>query len=208
MRWLSALRDFTRNGIESPDLPAFDDVRRLLAPGPGHLGTVPIAGHGGLTGQELAAAGASLAVAPEMATIEDLHHARERLEAFIERAATDVSSRNLRGAYWDLQSTDIDATQEVEALAGEMDHLGHVEGAAVVGWVIRNAAIRAQRPIVSLARTAEEVSGDALGMAETLLDSAQRLDPTYGGYTFSLRPRRGRGRRFRERFGRLWVYGD
>lgn len=209
MRWLTALRRMTRNGLDSSSLERLSPSRGMTS-GPDGLGTVPIAGYGGLTGRELASAGASIAVRPQLATVEDLHHERERLEAFIERAAADVSLRNLRGSYWDLQSAEVEVNDEAEALAAEFDRLGRVEGSAIVGWVIRNAAVRSQRPIANLARsaTSAEVSADALDLASTLLDSAQRLDPTDGGFLFSLRPRRDRAWRFRQRFGSIWVYGD
>ena len=206
MRWLSALRQVT--GFESAEL----DLGRVLAPdsrlSDETLGVVSIAGHGQLTGPELASAGASLVVPSALPTIDDMQRARERAEAFIERAAADVATRDQRGTYWALQSAEVGADEEAATLAAEMDRIGHVEGAAIVGWVIRNAAIRAQWPIVDLARPAEEVSVDALALAETLLDCAQRLDPTYGGFVFSLGPDPGNGLRFRDRFGHLWVYGD
>ena len=207
MRWLAALRRVTRNGLDSSSLER--PRKRAAVSGPG-MGAVRIAGHGGLTGQELASAGASIAVRPELATVEDLHQERERLEAFIERAAADVSLRNLRGSYWDLQAAEVVANDEIETLGAEFERLGTVEGSAIMGWVIRNAAIRSQRPIANLARpdAQAEVSGDALDLASTLLDSAQRLDPTDGGFLFSLRPRRDRNWRFRQRFGSIWVYGD
>lgn len=212
MRWLTAFRSVIRNGVESPDLDVDHAVDQVLAPdsrlSAETLGIVPLEGHSELTGQELASAGASLAVPSALQTIEDMHHARERAEVFIERAAADVCQRHLCVDYWDLQSAEVDADEEVATLGAEMDRIGHVEGAAIIGWVIRNAAIRAQRPIASLARGAEKVSGDALALAETLLGTVQRLDPTLGGFVFSLRPRRGRGLRFRDRFGHLWVYGD
>lgn len=210
MRWFTALQRVARNGAGSRSFA----LGRWFAPdddGADALGMVPIEGHGQLSGADLAAAGASLAVRSGLPTIADMHDERERLEVFVERAATDVATRHLRGNYWDLQSAEVDADDEMTALAAEMERVGQVEGAAVVGWVIRNAAIRARRPIASLARAAEDVndvSVDALGMAETLLDSAQRLDPTYGGYVFSLRPERRDGLRLRDRFGHLWVYGD
>lgn len=210
MRWLSALQKMTENGI---DLTEFD-WRRLVRGEPSGdeavelLGSVPIAGHGQLTGPELATAGASLEVRSKLPTIADLEQERERLEVFVERAATDVATRNLRGAYWDMQSAEVDENEEVAALAAEMDRLGYVESAAILGWVIRNAAVRAQRPIADLARATDEVSDDAHSIAATLLGSAQRLDPTYGGYVFALRPLRRKRLRLRDRFGDLWVYGD
>lgn len=208
MRWLTALRRMTRHGIDTAER----GLGRVLAPddriSSERLGIVPLHGYGQLTGQELASAGASLAVPAALPTIEDMHHARERAEVFIERAANDVDTRQFGATYWTLQSAEVDADEEAVTLAAEMDRIGHVEGAAIVGWVIRNAAIRAQRPIADLARPAEEITADALELAETLLDSAQRLDPTYGGYVFSLQPERSEGLRFRDRFGHLWVYGD
>ena len=201
MRWLTALRRMTRNGLDAPS-------HRQGVSTAGRLGTVPIAGHGRLTGRELASAGASIAIRPQLATVDDLHRERERMEAFIERTAADVSMRNLRGSYWDLQSAEVAANDEAEAMAAEFDRLGTVEGSAIVGWVIRNAAIRSQRPIANLARPGAEVSADALKLASALLDSAQRLDPTDGGFLFSMRPRRDRSWRFRQRFGSIWVYGD
>lgn len=210
MRWLSALQLMTQNGTSVADLdwrlPSSDgrDSAEML-------GTVPIEGQGDLTGPELAAAGASLAARSRLPTIDDIAQARERMEVFVERAVADVETRHLGHSYWDLQSTEVDADEEAATLAVELDRLGYVEGAVVIGWVIRNAAIRAQRPIASLARAGDDVddvSDDALGIAETILGSAQRLDPTYGGFVFSLRPRRRKGLRLRDRFGHLWVYGD
>lgn len=210
MRWLSALQLMTRNATNSADL----DWR--LLPGDGRdsadaFGTVPIDGHGSLTGPELAAAGASLAARSRLPTIEELAQTRERIEVFVERTMADVEAGHLGYSYWDLQSAKVDANEEVATLAAEVDRLGRVEGAAVIGWVIRNAAIRAQRPVVDLARAASDESGvsdDAMGIAETLLGSAQRLDPTYGGFLFFSRPQRKDGLRFRGLFGHLWVYGD
>ena len=141
-------------------------------------------------------------------TVDDVRDTRERLEALVERSAADVSTRKLRGTYWALQSAEVDVNDERWSLAAEMDRLERVEGAAVVGWVIRNAALRAQRPIALLARADDDVSDDALDLAGTLLDSPQRLDPTDGGFLFSLRPRRGKRWRSRGRFGHLWIYGD
>ena len=209
MRWWTAIQDYvTRNGIDAAKLD-LDRVLPPVDPKIGHtLGCVPIRGYGGLTGQELAAAGASLAIRPDLPTIQDMQNARERLEVFIERAANDVAVRNLRGDYWDLQSVDVDGEEEAVALAAELDRVGYVEGAAITGWVIRNAAVRARRPIASLARAAEDVSDDAFHIAETVLDSAQRLDPTYGGYVFTLHGRPHDRLRFRDRFGHIWVYGD
>lgn len=206
MRWLSKLWQMTRNGVGTLDLT----LEPSPAPNeePARLGTVSIHGHGGLTGEELASAGASIAAPPELMTVDDVRDARERLEAFIERAATDVSTGTLRGSYWNLQSAQIDPEAERWSLASEMERLGRVEGAAVVGWVIRNAAIRAQRPIARLARDTEDVSADALELAGALLDSPQRLDPTYGGLLFSSRRRHDKRWRFRGRFGHLWIYGD
>lgn len=203
MRWLTALRRMTRNGIDTP-------MRRALSTVPVQLGVVPITGHGGLTDRELASAGASIAVPPEHMTVDQLHSARERLEAFVERQA-DVASRTLRGSYWDLQSAEISASDEARSLATEMARQRRVEGAAVVGWVIRNAAQKAQRPIATLARPVADgadIDGDALDLASTLLDSPQRLDPTDGGFLLSPEPRHGSRWRSRGRFGYLWVYGD
>ena len=211
MSWMTAFRRMTRNGLDSPALGDLDIKRLFQKDAPDAkrpIGCVPIEGHGGLSARELASAGASLADPTELPTIEVLRQARERMEAFIERAVTDLSTGHLRGTYWDFQSADIDEEAEIDALAGEMQRLRCVESAAVVGWVVRNAAIRAQLPIENLARPLDEVTADAQQLAETLLDSAQRLDPTFGGYLLSPRPLRRSKRRFRERFGPIWVYGD
>ena len=175
---------------------------------PQALGTVPIQGHGGLTEGQFASAGASIAVRPGLVTIDDVYDERERFEAFVERVSTDVHSRHLGGSYWDLQRADVDPHEEQYSLAAEMDRLDRVEGASVVGWVIRNAALRMHNPITALARATDKVSTDALALAGTLLDSRQRLDPTDGGFLFSLQPRRDHRLRSRGRFGHLWVYGD
>ena len=207
MHILADLYRMTRNGVTDLDL----DIERLayVRPDPRDaLGSVPIAGHGQLTAQELASAAASIAVDSGMTTMEKLLQDMERTEVVVRRVAADASTRGLGGSYWDTQSADVDLEEEIERLAGEMQPLGYVEGASVVGWVIRNAAVRAQRPISRLARSNKPVSADAMALAETLLNSAQRLDPTFGGHVFSLRPRRSKRLRFRDRFGQLWVYGD
>ncbi len=211
MDWLSTLLQLTRDGVR-PDVKVSLDVDKLLtsfgSQVPRTLGTVPLRGHGGLSAMQFASAGASIEHRPGLVTVDDVQSQRERVEAFVERVAADVQSRNLGGSYWDLQHTEVDPTEEQYSLAAEMDRLDRVEGAAVVGWVIRNAALRTQRPITSVARASQEASADALALAETLLDSRQRLDPTDGGFVFSLRPRRDHRLRSHGRFGHLWIYGD
>ncbi len=208
MDWFTAFSRMTRNGIGSLDLELESSTR----PTPQTtevMGTVPIVGHGGLSADDLASAGASIETRPALVTVDDIIDQRQRLEAFVERAVDDVHERAHGGTYWDQQSAEIDPDEEREALASEMDRLGRVEGAAVVGWVVRNAALRTHLPIARLARLADEISDDALDLADTLLGSAQRLDPTDGGFVFSLRPPKRRSRwRSRGRFGHLWVYGD
>ena len=165
MRWLSALLMKTRNGIGAFDTSLISRIEQRRSRIE-HFGIVPIAGHGGLSGRELASAGASIARSPDFVTFDDVREAGERMEAFVERAAADVQSRDLRGDYAGLQGAEVDVNEEAEALGAAMERVGRVEGAAVVGWVIRNAAIRSQRPIARLvgAGTAD-VSVDLQEMA-------------------------------------------
>ena len=87
MRWLTALYEMTRNGIESMELDRLDP-RRPFQPA-AQLGIVPIHGHGELTAEEVASAGASLAGAPILATIDDMDQARQQLEVFVERSVAE-----------------------------------------------------------------------------------------------------------------------
>lgn len=203
MDWLTALWHTTRNGLGS-----VDRVMGRFAGSKRGLGSVPLRGHGGLSADEVASAGASLDVRPSMVTVDHMRDQRERLEAFVERAAVDINDRALHRSYWDLQGADVNEDDELEALAAELDPLEWVEGAAIVGWVVRNAALYVQRPIVDLAGADVEVGDDALQLARTLLDSPQRLDPTDGGILVSLTPLERHTWRSRGRFGDLWVYGD
>ncbi len=212
MDWLAAFSKLTRNGIGSVDLDLgleLEPSTRPTSQPTESMGTVPLVGHGGLSADELASAGASIETRPALVTVDDIFDQRERIEAFVERAAADVQERIHGRTYWEQQSAEVEPNEERAVLAAEMDRLGRVEGAAVIGWVIRNAALRTHLPIARLARPAEEVSDDALDLADTLLGSAQRLDPTDGGFLFSVRPPKRRSRwRSRGRFGDLWVYGD
>jgi len=209
MDWLTALWQTTRNGLGSMDraVGRFAGSRR-------DPGSVPLRGHGGLSADQLASAGASLEVRPSIVTVDHMRDQRERLEAFVERATVDVNVGALYRSYWDGQFADVDEAEEIEALAAVLDPLEWVEVAAIVGWVLRNAALYVQRPIADLAGTDAEVGDDALRFARTILDSPQRLDPTDGGILFSLTPLERRaplqhGRwRSRGRYGDLWVYGD
>ena len=203
MDWLTALWQTTRNGLG----PIGCVTDRFIGPDR-RLGSVPLRGHGGLSADELASAGASIEVRPSIVTVDHMRDQRERLEAFVERATVDVSDRTFRRSYWDLQGAAVNTDEELEALAAELDPLLWLERAVIVGWVVRNAALHVQRPIADLAGADVEVSDDALELAQTLLDSPQRLDPTDGGILFSLVPLERHRWRSRGQYADLWVYGD
>ena len=206
-RWPDLSTTF-RNGLRKLDQSMRRWTEPVARPGQQKLGRVPITGHGGISADQLSSAVATLAVRPELPTVADLESELDRFGAFVEGAAFDVSVRNLGRSYWQMQGATVDADDEIFHLASEMERLQRLEGAGLMGWLIRNAAVRAQRPIAMLTRSADDAGEDALALADTLLGSARRLDPTDGGFLFSPRPRRDRRWRSRGRFGDLWIYGD